>query len=85
MSQSERWRVTVLVNEHGSMVADYGPGVRPLDVMPVAEHEALVAENVRYRLALTVIASARGPLIEADPATLGHGFEQIAKEALGHA
>ena len=43
VGHSERWRVTVLVNEHGSMVAERGPGVRPMDVMPVAEHEAEIA------------------------------------------
>ena len=39
-------------------------------------------EVVRLRTALETIASARGPLIEADPACLGHGYEQIAKDAL---
>lgn len=39
-------------------------------------------EQERLRAALELIASVRGPLIEADPATLGHGFEQIARDAL---
>jgi hypothetical protein len=40
------------------------------------------AERDRYRAALEQIASVGSPLIETDSATLGHGFEQIAKDAL---
>lgn len=43
---SESWRATLMLNEHGNVVADRGSGVRSVvEVMTVAEHERLLAEE----------------------------------------
>jgi len=44
-SESRRW--TLAINEHGSVVGQWQPGCEVVEVMPVAEHEAIVANLKR--------------------------------------